>query len=58
MAHKTGLERGLCHDAGIVFTERGDFLIVVLTNREGPSQMAKSFIAIVALHAYRYMQGA
>jgi len=31
VAHKTGLEKGVCHDAGIVFTPNGDFLICVLT---------------------------
>ncbi|MBU0547900.1 MAG: class A beta-lactamase-related serine hydrolase [Candidatus Omnitrophica bacterium] len=31
IAHKTGLERDVCHDAGIVFTCKGDFVIAVLT---------------------------
>ena len=59
VAHKTGLERSVCHDAGIVFTRHGDLLICVLTQRkqtkEG-SKPAKRFIARLALHAYRYLE--
>ena len=57
VAHKTGLERFICHDAGIVFTEKGDYLICVLTKQhvKGPSYPAKAFIAKISLHAYRYM---
>ena len=57
VAHKTGLERSVCHDAGIVFTRNGDLLICVLTQRkqtkEG-SKPAKRFIARLALDAYKY----
>ena len=58
VAHKTGLERGVCHDAGIVFTRKGDLLICVLTQRKGKgtSQPAKQFIARLAQHAYRYAE--
>lgn len=45
VAHKTGLERYVCHDAGIVFTPKGNFLIVVLTKHRGPSRTAKHLIA-------------
>ena len=31
VAHKTGLERGVVHDAGIVFSSKGDYIICVLT---------------------------
>lgn len=55
VAHKTGLERHLCHDAGIVFTKRGDYLIVVLTNSRLPSKKAKDFIATLSADVYRYM---
>ena len=56
-AHKTGLERGLCHDAGIVFTPGGDFLICVLTqHRQKTAKSAKAFIAGVALKTYDYYQ--
>lgn len=55
IAHKTGLERGVCHDAGIVFTRRGDFLIVVLTKHaHSSSAPSKEFIAKISLHAYEY----
>jgi len=55
VAHKTGLERHLCHDAGIVFTERGDYLIVVLTKGAASSQLAKAFIADAAFLTYQYL---
>lgn len=55
VAHKTGLERHLCHDAGIVFTDQGDCLIVVLTRSRASSQTAKTFIATLAFHAHQYM---
>jgi len=55
IAHKTGLERGLCHDAGIVFTPKGDFLICVLTqHHHKTAKLAKKFIAEIALKAYNY----
>ncbi len=55
IAHKTGLEKGVCHDAGIVFTRNGDFVIIVLTKHASPnSSQAKEFIAKVSLHAYQY----
>ncbi|MBM3248043.1 MAG: serine hydrolase [Candidatus Omnitrophica bacterium] len=55
IAHKTGLERNVCHDAGIVFTRKGDFIIVVLTKHANSnSAPSKEFIAKVSLHAYKY----
>ena len=55
IAHKTGLERGLCHDAGIVFAPKGAFLICVLTkHRYKTAKLAKEFIAQVTLKAYNY----
>ena len=57
VAHKTGLERGICHDVGIVFTSEGDFLICVLTKHSNSnSAPSKEFIAKVALHAYNYFE--
>ncbi len=57
IAHKTGLERGVCHDAGIVFTRRGDFIIAVLTKHANSnSAPSKEFIAKAALHAYAYFE--
>ncbi len=56
VAHKTGLERGVCHDAGIIFTENKDLLICVLTKNKSKrgSKPAKRFIAALAAHAYDY----
>ena len=57
IVHKTGLERGICHDAGIVFNCKGDFLIVVLTKHTNSnSSPAKEFIARVALLVYKYFE--
>jgi beta-lactamase class A len=57
VAHKTGLERSVCHDAGIVFSCKGDFLICVLTQHANPSAAAsKNFIARVALQTYVYSE--
>lgn len=52
VAHKTGLERGICHDAGIVYTPEGDILICVLTRGAKNSRLAKAFIAHLAWEAY------
>jgi len=55
VAHKTGLERGVCHDAGVVFTPKGNFLICVLTKHsEATSRSAKELIAKVAFYTYQY----
>ncbi len=57
IAHKTGLERSVCHDAGIVLTPKGDFLICVLTKHKNPnSAPSKEFIARAALHVYAYFE--
>jgi beta-lactamase class A len=54
VAHKTGLERKVCHDAGIVFMPQGDFLICVLTRDAKSTKAAKRFIAQIALDVYEY----
>ena len=57
VAHKTGLERDVCHDAGIVFTRKGDFIVVVLTKHANSnSALSKEFIARVSLYAYKYFE--
>lgn len=57
IAHKTGLEKGVCHDAGLVFTPKGDFLICVLTKHENANSVpSKEFIARISLCAYRYFE--
>ena len=55
VAHKTGLEKGICHDAGIVFTQNGDFLICVLTCHEyRNSYKSRELISNIACAIYRY----
>lgn len=57
VAHKTGLERSVCHDVGIVFSCKGDFLICVLTRHANSNSVpSKEFIARVALHTYAYFE--
>lgn len=57
VAHKTGLERNVCHDAGIVFTGKGNFLICILTKNADRRKTAKDFIANISLYTYDYYQG-
>jgi beta-lactamase class A len=54
IGHKTGLLRKSCHDVGIVFSPRGDFVIAVLTSEAPNYTVAKNFIARVAKLTYRY----
>lgn len=55
VSHKTGLEKGICHDGGIVFTENGDFLICVLTRHEySNSYRSRELISKIAHTVYRY----
>ncbi|HTY44988.1 MAG TPA: serine hydrolase [Patescibacteria group bacterium] len=55
VAHKTGLENGVCHDVGIVFTSGGDFLICVLTkHNEKTSLLAKKLIIDISKSLYDY----
>jgi len=51
VAHKTGLERGVVHDAGIVFSPKGNYLICVLV-KGAKNVKAKKFIAQLSLLAY------
>lgn len=54
LAHKTGLLRRACHDAGIVFTPYGDYVLVVLTGRNTSYYSAKEFIAEAGRVTYRH----
>jgi len=54
VAHKTGLIRGVCHDVGIIFHPRGDFVIVVLLNKVNNYKTAKRFIGTLARVAFNY----
>ncbi|MDD2679631.1 MAG: class A beta-lactamase-related serine hydrolase [Candidatus Omnitrophica bacterium] len=57
IAHKTGLERRICHDVGIVYTRKGDFLICILVkHRDKSAASAKKFIADIALLTYNHYQ--
>jgi beta-lactamase class A len=57
IAHKSGLERGICHDVGIVFSKKGDFLICVLTqHKDSNSILSKEFIAKISLYTYNYFE--
>jgi beta-lactamase class A len=57
IAHKTGLERFVCHDAGIVYTPNGDFIICALIKHsQTTSKSAKEFIADIAETVYQYFE--
>jgi beta-lactamase class A len=56
-AHKTGLENHICHDVGIVYTDKGDFLICVLVRHfDRFAKPAKEFISHLSSLAYNYYQ--
>ena len=54
IGHKTGLLRRACHDAGIVFSPRGDYVIAVLTSEAPNYTVAKNFISKAAKLTYKY----
>lgn len=54
IGHKTGLLRRSCHDVGIVFSPRGDYVIAVLTGKVPNYSSAKAFISKVAKTTYKY----
>ncbi|HBW21818.1 MAG TPA: hypothetical protein DEF68_00385 [Elusimicrobia bacterium] len=54
IGHKTGLLRRSCHDVGVVFSPRGDYLISVLTSEVPNYSSAKGFISSVAKLTYKY----
>lgn len=56
IAHKTGLENGVCHDVGIVYTPKGDFMICVLTKHEyTTARPTKRLISRLSLLTYNYI---
>ena len=58
VAHKTGLEKGVCHDVGIVYTPKGNFLICILTKHEYPTaRPTKHLISLISLLTYNYYSG-
>jgi len=54
LGHKTGLLRRACHDVGIVFSPRGDYVLAVLTGHAPDYTSAKNFITKVAGLTYKY----
>lgn len=56
LAHKTGLLRGACHDAGIVFSPNGNYLICVMTDNNGNYRQAKNFIAHLGKITFEQLQ--
>jgi len=55
IAHKTGEIDFFTHDAGIIYSPNGDYLIVVLSESDSPPQ-AKERIAEVSKAVYDYFQ--
>lgn len=53
VAHKTGEINFLTHDAGIVYTKNGDYIIVVFSKSNYPSE-AKERIAQISRLVYKY----
>jgi len=57
IAHKTGLERHVCHDVGIVYTQKGNFLICVLVRHKNKvAEPSKKLISDIALLTYSYYE--
>lgn len=57
IAHKTGLLRRSCHDAAIVFSPNGDYVMVALTGRVDSYPTAKEFIARLGRTTYKHYRG-
>jgi len=58
VANKTGLMRDVVHDAGIIFSPAGDYILVVLT-RDLPSRKGARVIGEVSYAVYNaHMEGA
>jgi len=57
IAHKTGLLRKACHDVGIVFSPKGEYMICVLTGQDVNYKYAKQFIASVGRITFDHYLG-
>lgn len=55
IAHKTGELSNFSHDAGIVFSQKGDYIIVILSESNIP-QNAEEFIAKISKSVYDYFE--
>ncbi len=53
VSHKTGELGLLSHDAGIVYTPKGDYIIIVLTETSSPA-VANEIIAKISKSVYEY----
>jgi len=53
VAHKTGEFNSFTHDAGIVYTPKGDYIIVILSESQSPLE-AEQKIADISEAVYRY----
>lgn len=56
VAHKTGELYGYKHDAGIVYTPKGDYIIVMMSNSKSPAGAAERE-AKLSEAVYRYFEG-
>lgn len=52
IAHKTGLEKSVVHDAGIIFSPEGNYIFSVLTYKVKRFKRAKDFIAELSRDLY------
>ena len=52
VAHKTGLEKSVVHDAGIIFSPKGDYILCVLTGNIHDYKKGKNFIAHISRLVY------
>ncbi len=55
MAHKTGEIGHFSHDAGIVFSQKGDYIIVVLSESDFPPG-AEERLAVLSKSVYEYFE--
>lgn len=56
IAHKTGEIDFLSHDAGIIFSEKGDYIIVILSESDSPKG-AEERIAQISAAVFNYFNG-
>lgn len=54
LAHKTGMLRLSCHDVGVFFAPRGDYLMAVLTWKVPDYKYAANYIAQISKITFRY----
>jgi beta-lactamase class A len=58
IAHKTGELERLCHEAGIVYHEYGDYIFVVFIWDAANNNLARQSIGQIAKNVYDYFTGA